>query len=314
MDGDRQLLVRELKARRVSTRVAAIVSAVALGLCLAVGTNLIETRSLAPAEGSLRQALDPYLAEPARPASGPASEDRTRYSPAADVGPETAEHPHPVLAEAGRRPYSEAWFRDVLAIPELPTEVKVAVAEALADSTPEAADLLLEVATGAEDPELRAAAVESLAWLDESAEFQDALLDHLESEPHADVRAELYRALAFDAGATAESTRVRDVVARVLSEREADARVQGFRLVAGMLRLHPDPHLAGIFDRDMVPWLWEEASGRGSRYSRLVSIDALKLANTSAATDALHDLSRSQEAAVAVAADHALFALVRLRD
>ena len=287
---------------------AAAILAVALGLCAVFGANLVERRALAPpAEAPRSSAAPPSAQAMPEPHSGGRAQD------SADA--ETEDWEHAILASVRRRPSSgtESFVREVLANPENPTEVKVAVVESLEDPTPEAIELLLETAAEAEDPELRAAAVESLAWLDEPDDVRGALLDLLETESSAEVRAELYSALAFDPGDTHAKAHLDDLVRMVLSERRSEARVQGFRLVASMLRFHPDPHMAEIFDRDMVPWLWEEAMREGSRYARLVSVDALKLANTSAAAEALDDLSRSQEAAVAEAADHALFAQARLR-
>jgi hypothetical protein len=293
------------------TPAAAAILAVTLGLGAVFGANLVARRVLAPPEEDPRSSAVPPLAQTWQAMPEPDSGGRARDR--ADA--ESEDWGDGILAGLRRRPFSgtESFVREVLANPENPTEVKVAVVESLEDSTPEAIELLLETAAEAEDPELRAAAVESLAWLDEQGDIQGALLDLLETESSAEVRAELYSALAFDPGETYAKAHLDDLVRRVLSERRSEARVQGFRLVASVLRFHPDPHLAETFDRDMVPWLWEEAMREGSRYARLVSIDALKLANTSATAEALDDLSRSQEAAVAEAADHALFAQARLR-
>jgi hypothetical protein len=261
---------------RLRTPVAAAICAVAL-----VGANLAARRVLAPLSEAPRSSLAPTSTTSKRAMPAPNSRARTRGS--ADAEPE--DEAHALLAEMGRRPFSEteSYFREVLASPELPTEFKVAW-------------------------------VEALAWFDGSEGIPGALLDLLETERSANVRAELYRALAFDAGETYAHARLGDLVGMLFSEQRSGARVQGFRLAASVLRLHPDPHLAEIFDREMVPWLREEGLRNGSRYSRLVSVDALKLANTSAAAEALHDLSRSQDPSVARAADHALLARERLRD
>jgi hypothetical protein len=214
----------------------------------------------------------------------------------------------------------EDYFREVLASPGFSPETKADVLETLGEAGPEAVELLLEIAAGAEEPELRAAAVESLAWLDGSDEDPAraaapprALLDLLESEADAEVRAELYSALAFDAGTSWDDARLDRLVERVLTEQRSETRLQGSRLIASRLRHHPDTRLAEVFDRELLPWLQAEASKQGSRYSRLMSVDALKLADTRAASEALHDLSRSQDTTVARAADHALLAQARLR-
>jgi hypothetical protein len=290
---------------------AAAILGVALGLGAVFGAILVAQRVLAPPAEAPRSSAALLSAQTWQAMPEPDSDGRAGNSGDA----ESEDRGHAILADLRRRPSAgtESFVREVLANPENPTEVKVAVVESLEDPTPETIEILLETAAEAEDPDLRAAAVESLAWLDESDDIQGALLDLLETESSAEVRAELYSALAFDPGDTYAEANLDDLVRMVLSERRSEARVQGFRLVASMLRFQPDPHLAETFDRDMVPWLWEEAMREGSRYARLVSVDALKLGNTSAAAEALDDLSRSPEAAVAEAADHALFAQVRLR-
>jgi hypothetical protein len=239
VDGDIQRHVRGVGVVRARTPVTAAILAVALG----VGANLVVHRVLAPPAEAPHFSAAPPLAQTRQAMPEPDSDGRVRDS--ADA--ESEDRGHAVPADLKRRPFSgtESFVREVLANPENPTEVKVAMVESLEDSTPEAIELLLETAAEAEDPELRAAAVESLAWLDKPDDIQGALLDLLETESSAEVRAELYSALAFDPGETYAEAHLDDLVRRVLSERRSEARVQGFRLVASMLRFHPDPQLAG---------------------------------------------------------------------
>ena len=213
-----------------------------------------------------------------------------------------------VLDALGEHPFArnaEA-FHAVLGNPALPREIKVEALEALGDSSADASALLLDYAARAPEAELRAAAVEAIAFLDDSDAIAPWLLRLVESEPSPDVRAEIYRTLAFHARATYAATDVQRLVDVILSETGGPARLQGFRLVASILRAHPDPRLVEAFDSRMVPWLQDEALRAPGRQQRLASLDTLKLARTPEATEALLRLSRSQDAAVAEAAEKAL--------
>jgi HEAT repeat protein len=218
-----------------------------------------------------------------------------------------------VLEALGALPFSqvEGFFRRMLADPTLSDELKLEALEALGNSTPEAAKLLLEYADRAPDPGLRAGAVNAVSMLDEAEDVQVSLLPLLATESSPAVRAELYSALAFDGSGTYRNTRPEVVVQRILAEREPRARLEGFRLVASMLRAHPDPRLAEPFDRQMVPWLRDQAQSGLQRYTRRVSVDTLRLANTAASTGALRELARSPDRDTASAAQNALLSLQR---
>jgi hypothetical protein len=197
-------------------------------------------------------------------------------------------------------------FQAVLGNPALPRSVKTEALETLGDSSADAARLLLEYATRSPEAELRAAAVEALAFLDDSEQIAAGLLRLVESEPSSEVRAEIYGALAFHARATYAATDPERLLALILSETGGATRLEGYRLVARVLREHPDPGLSEAFDSRMVPWLQNEALHAPRRHQRLASIDALALAHTPEAMQALGRLSRSPDAALAEAAERAL--------
>lgn len=207
------------------------------------------------------------------------------------------EHPFPRNADA---------FHAVLANPALPRQLKIEALEALGDSSSDAAALLLDYAARAPEPELRAAAVEAIAFLDDSRQIAPWLLRLVESEPDAEVRAEIYGALSFHARATYAATDVPRFLDVILSETGGPARLQGFRLVASILRVEPDARLVEAFDSHMVPWLQDEALRAAGRSQRLACLDALKLAGTPGARQALLRLSRSSDATLADAAEKAL--------
>jgi HEAT repeat protein len=213
-----------------------------------------------------------------------------------------------VLDALGAHPFARNAdaFRAVLANPDLPRAVKLEALEALGDSSADAAGLLLDYAARAPEAELRIAAVEALAFLGDSDAIAPWLLRLVESEPSPEVRAEIYGALAFHASAAYAAMDAERLVDVILSETGGPARLQAFRLVASILRVRPDPRLAEAFDARMVPWLQDQALRGAARHQRLASLDALKLAATPEATEALLRLSRSPDAALADAAERAL--------
>jgi len=77
-------------------------------------------------------------------------------------------------------------------------------------------------------------------------------------------------------------------------------------MVASMLHDQYQPRIAETFDTRMVTWLREAAEHSGERYTRSLSVDALRLANTPAAQQALNDLSYSADPALAQSAQKAL--------
>ena len=200
---------------------------------------------------------------------------------------------------------TEAFFRSVLASTELSLELKVDALQALGDASPDAATLLLETAGRSTEPELRAAAIEALAMLDGQPLDNTALLALLPGETSPYVRQEIYSALAF-AGPGDATAELRAILPRVLAEQTPRTRLEGSRLLAGLVRETGDADAQYSFDRELVPWLRDQALGAGGRYERLASIDALKLASTPESRGALLDLIRSPDPQTAAAAERAL--------
>jgi hypothetical protein len=198
-------------------------------------------------------------------------------------------------------------FRPILEAPDLPRALKLAALDALADAPAEAAtSLLLETARSADDPELRSAAVASLDVAEGERRLYSALVDLATMEPDPSVRSELYRSLALSPGTTFGIDDPGALVERITRETNAGTRLHGYRLIAGALRLAPDPRLAAPFDAGMVSWLRDEATAAPDAYTRGVALDALKLAGTPAAREALLDLSYAEEPELVAAAEQAL--------
>jgi HEAT repeat protein len=202
--------------------------------------------------------------------------------------------------------HSEALFRKLLADPETPFELKLEAVGALAEGTPEAADLLLELARDDGDPELRSAAIDALAFADESGSRLDAFAELALGESSAEVRASLYNTLSLYAEQASAEPVAAKLVINTLAETEPGTRLEGYRMVASMLNYEYRPSLAATFDNSMVPWLQRSAEFGDDKYTRFISIDALRLANTARARQALGDLRYSADPAVAQAAQQAL--------
>jgi HEAT repeat protein len=215
------------------------------------------------------------------------------------------------LERLGALPYPTVapFFRRALEDPDFPPELKVAALEALGESTPAAAALLLDYAHRGPTPQLRAAAIHGAAAVDEAKGIRPALARLLDSERRPEVRAELYSALASDGSETYRGARPSHLVQRILAEDDDRARLEGFRLVASMLREHPDPRLSQPFDESMVPWLREQALEGRERYTRAIAIYSLRLARTRAAVAALRELADSDRPDTARAAEDALYDL-----
>jgi HEAT repeat protein len=215
------------------------------------------------------------------------------------------------LERLGSLPYPtvDRFFRRILDDPDLSPELKVVALEALGESTPEAASLLLEYARRAPEPELRAAAIHGAAALDGAEGTRPAFVRLLDAERSPEVRAELYRALASDGADAYRGTRPTRLMQRILAEDDERARLEGSRLVASMLRAHSDPRLSAPFDESIVPWLREEALEGRERYTRRIAIYTLRLAGTPASIAALRDLASSDRPDTAQAAEDALYNL-----
>ena len=200
---------------------------------------------------------------------------------------------------------TEAFFRALLSS-AVPLEVKSDAVAALGDSSPDAGSLLVELAAGAADPALRAAAVDAVVFMAEPGAIPAALLEQLPREPDPGVRASLYRVLAGSGRVLAPSIDPAETLRAVLAEREPATRLEGYRYVAVLLRAEGHPALAGPFDDAMVPWLEREAERGATRNARRGAVEALGLAPTARAAEALRRLASGPDPEVAAAARVAL--------
>jgi len=206
---------------------------------------------------------------------------------------------------------NEALLRSALAGPQLGLDAKLPVVEALADGDADAMAYLVELAGGHREPELRTAAIEALALGEDGEGSAAGLAAIAQHEPEPEVRAALYNALSVLPPEPADPRRA-GLVAEALGESEPRARLEGSRMLASWLRRSPDPDLARSFDASAVDWLRESAES-GSRFTRHLATHTLLLAGTTAARDALRDLSHSSDPAVSEPAERALRRIAQAR-
>jgi len=196
-------------------------------------------------------------------------------------------------------------FRRRMEDPEVSVDAKLTAVEALAEGGEEEARLLLEVARDSEEIELRSAAIDALALSDEPGDAIAGLAALVADEPSPEIRADLYNTLAFHAD-HANGPGSEELVRSALAESMPRAQLEGYRMVASMLHREYEPEIAERFDSNMVAWLQDSAEQGGDRYTRHLAFDALKLAGTPGAHEALLDLSHSTDPSVSQVAEKAL--------
>jgi hypothetical protein len=212
------------------------------------------------------------------------------------------------LEALGGLPFADtrAALRDLLASPEATLALEIQVLEALADSTSDAAGLLLEVAATAPRAELRAAALDSLVALEDGDDAAAFVMPLVASESEPRVRGRLYDVLAFSSRDSRSHLDAAALFAAVAVESDPKLRLRGARLVARLVADRADPELAASFDERLVPWLSQAAREESDPLAARAAIDTLASAGTSAASQALGELAGAPEPGVAQAAARAL--------
>lgn len=197
-------------------------------------------------------------------------------------------------------------FRSLLADPDVDKSRKIDLLERLAESSAGASDLLIDVAATESDQTLREAAVESLAWTDDSPAIAATLSELVSSESSSEVRAAIYRTLGARSDDSPMPEDLDRLLPSLLSEDDPVARREAYRMTANLLRREAPAELTRAFDDSMVPWLKHDAEHGKSPYARKTSLGALALAGTRASEEALLDLADSQHGDIAEAARRAL--------
>src|ERR1044071_8057898 len=191
---------------------------------------------------------------------------------------------------------SEPFFRQYLGRADVPVALRVAALEALGEANGNPVPLLLEQ-LGSGDEAIRAASAWAIGMLDNPTPVAPDLLRVLNGEKSSEVRTRLYQALENQPGVDAQT-----LLSSVLND-SAASRVAGLKLLAAQTARLNDPNLASTFDRLAVPELENLAIAGGDLQNKLVSVMALKQAQTPGALQALARVAvKSPEPRIAAAA------------
>lgn len=208
-----------------------------------------------------------------------------------------------ILDSLGQFPFPKVsgTFRDYLAAPETPSEMRVVAVEALVNSSKESVPFLLALAENDADPDVRASAAWAIGAHIGYDNLGPMLTDIAEREADADVRRRLYEAMLPQANVPIDR-----VLASVLAEKDVAARVAGFNALGAATGRQPSSDFVATFNERVVPELLQIASSETSLNLRMRAVFALRRAGTSAAQDALAAITRVSCPQVATAARNGL--------
>lgn len=192
-------------------------------------------------------------------------------------------------------------FRNFLSSPTATGELRVAAVEALSKSSADAVPFLLDVAGTDADPEVRASAAWAVSTHPTAKQFGSHLNAMVESEADADVRRRLYEALINQS-----DTSPGRIMPLVLAEENTATRIAGLNALGESLRHDPSAAAAREFDATLVPELQRLATSPNSSNLQMRAVFALRRAATPAARQALAEISRSADPAIATAARNGL--------
>ncbi len=218
--------------------------------------------------------------------------------------PEEDTHRH-LLDALGHCPFPviENTFRDYLADPEVPAELRSAAAEALSNSTGESLPMLQNLAATDADPEVREMAAWAISTREPGGQLGSELARMLVVEPEPDVRRRLYEGLLVQAENPADS-----LLPLIESEDDPAARVAAFNSAGDAVGRGSSAALAARFDSQMVPELEAVALGESSLNLRMRAVFALRRADTLPARNALSRISTTPTPEIATAAANGLHA------
>ena len=192
-------------------------------------------------------------------------------------------------------------FSSYLAAPSTTPEIRVVAVEALAYSSDDAIDFLLETAAGDLDPEVRASAAWGVSAHQTVGHLGGPLADMAVSEPVPDVRRRLYEAMLCQVEVPAAS-----VLPAVMAEEDAAARIAGFNVLGNLARQQPSSEARATFDRQVATELRQLATGENSLNLQMRAVFALRRAGTPAAMQALAAIAEEGNERISTAARNGL--------
>jgi HEAT repeat protein len=192
-------------------------------------------------------------------------------------------------------------FEGYLAAPETPPDMRVIATEALANSSPRAVPLLLRLAHGDADADVRASAAWAIGAHQTVGNLGPTLTSMAERETEPDVRRRLYESLLPQSAIPTGR-----LMPLVMAEHDIAARVAGFNAIGRGAYQQPESAIAGRFDAEIVPELLQIATARNSLNIQMRAVFALRRARTPAALAALGMIAESAAPDVATAARNGL--------
>jgi HEAT repeat protein len=198
-------------------------------------------------------------------------------------------------------PQIESTWKEFLADPNTPDDLRAAAAEALASSTPESVEFLKSLAGSDRDPKVREEAAWALSIQGKGGNLGNELLQMALKEEEPDVRRRLYEALLGQTANPAEA-----LLPTIKEESDVAARVAGFNAVADAVKREKSTALAAEFNGAIVKELREIALSSETLNVRMRAVFALRRAGTGAADVALRTISETQNPKIAQAAMNGL--------
>ena len=191
-----------------------------------------------------------------------------------------------ILEGLGKRPFAETeqFFQSYLESSN--RESKIAALEALANTTGDAANLLLKYASDP-DAEVRSAAAWALSANSDAGNLGSQLLGLLQQEKNPEVRRRLYQALG-----TQDEFAIDPILSMVQSETVLSSRLAGLDLLAQTCRAGSNSDLLTYFAESAVPELKRTALGAPDVQHRLASVNTLRNAGTPESIQALHEIAQ----------------------
>lgn len=196
---------------------------------------------------------------------------------------------HHIVEALAQRSFGEVedFFAKYLTSMEVQSESRAAVLESLAGGEAGTADFLVGF-LGDADPEVRAAAAWSLTITPDLESVGPQVLEALQTEPDAEVRAHLYRALQGQPGLEAQP-----LLNMIGDESHPAARMAAYDLLASAVGHGATAPAVDFFNISVVPELKQAAAAGEGIHAQLSAIIALRRAGTPEARQALLDISQS---------------------
>jgi len=192
-------------------------------------------------------------------------------------------------------------WRAFLDDPSTPNGLRVAAAEALANSSGDAVPFLESLASSDRDADVREMAAWALSTQVPGGTLGPRIADMIRSEAEPDVRRRLYESLLVQAENPSES-----VLPIIQQEEDPAARVAAMNAVGDAVGHRTSPSLSATFDSQMVPELQSVALGNSSPNLRMRAVFALRRAATPASLAALQIISTTPTTEIATAARNGL--------